>query len=58
MSCKLLEQGRQKDQTERDHLVKAGMCCVQVNIVSPMQFAAVLGTLMRIQLLKCTNKYF
>lgn len=33
MSCKLLEQGRQKDHTERDNLVKAGKCCVQVNIV-------------------------
>jgi len=36
MSCELLEQGTQKDQTERDDLVKAGVCCVQVNIVSPM----------------------
>lgn len=33
MSCKLLEQGRLKDHTERDNLVKAGKFCVQVNIV-------------------------
>lgn len=37
MSCKLLEQGRQKDQTERDNLVKAGMLCTgehgQSNII-------------------------
>lgn len=33
MSCKLLEQGRQEDHTGRDNLVKAGKCCVQVNIV-------------------------
>lgn len=33
MSCKLLEQGKQKDHTERDNLVKASKCCVHVNIV-------------------------